>query len=218
MWWCDVTRLLSSPSCRGQASKPPSTPAAEARAAATPCPEAARRQRAHAPTPSQLRRWLLLSGAAALLAACGFRPRGWAGLAGQRFTLNLPPEHPWGQELAAQLLASGAQIVPAGQPHDWRLELTNLEERRDILALDRKGHVREYALRAEVTVRVFAADGHEPIPPTRLSTERDYSYDDANLSPRAAEENLLRTDMRRELIQRALLLLDRRLAGGRSAP
>lgn len=149
---------------------------------------------------------------ALLLAGCGFRPRHYVGLEKRtllvRFDTAAPLEPLWAELVAGRLVRQTTDLAQA----DAVLILGPLEERREIISLSARGQVREYGLRATLTVRLTDRAGHELLSPTRLASERDYGYDEALLTARAEEEQLLIADMRWELLRRALLLVDWRLA------
>ncbi|WP_217126687.1 LPS assembly lipoprotein LptE [Hydrogenophilus thiooxidans] len=147
-----------------------------------------------------------------LLAACGFRPRHYVGLA--KHTLHFRFDRAAALEplVPEMLVGTRAMVVADPKTADATVVLGPLEEAREIIALSPRGTVREYALRSVLTVRLVDRAGEERLPPTRLVAERDYSYDDSRIAARAEEEQVILTDMRRELLRRALLLVDRRLA------
>ncbi|GAB6049550.1 hypothetical protein JCM16106_03940 [Hydrogenophilus islandicus] len=159
------------------------------------------------------RRRLLVAAAALLpLAACGFRPRHYVGLSGRTLAVRWDRAAQLEPLLREMVAGSGATVTADPKAADATLHLGPLEERREIIALSAQGTVREYALKSALTIRLVDRDGNERIPPTRLTTERDYSYDDAKITARAQEEQVLLEEMRRELLRRALLMVDRRLA------
>ncbi len=158
------------------------------------------------------RRRLLAGGAALLaLAGCGFRPRHYVGLTDRallfRFEQATPLELLLDELLAGQRVRRATRVEEA----DAIVTLGPLVERREILSLSGRGQVREYGLRAQLTLRATDRAGNEIVAPLNLASERDYGYDESLVTPRAEEEQLLLHDMRRELLRRALLLLDRRL-------
>ncbi|MFN4023000.1 MAG: LPS assembly lipoprotein LptE [Hydrogenophilus thermoluteolus] len=146
-----------------------------------------------------------------LLAACGFRPRHYVGL--EHRALHFRFDRAAALEPLVQEMLAGtpATVVTDPKAADATVVLGPLEEVREIIALSASGTVREYALRSVLTVRLVDRAGEERLPPTRLVAERDYSYDDSRIAARAEEEQVILTDMRRELLRRALLLVDRRL-------
>jgi len=159
------------------------------------------------------RRLLFAAAAGALLAGCGFRPRGMAGLGAPTVQINnVARGSPLGQAISRRLSGSETQWVDPPQQADIRLDVLSYREERDILTLTKAGKVQEYLVRARLNFRVLDKEGKEVIPPTELVAERDYSYDDNQITARAQEEALLYADMRQQLVDQMFLMVGRTLA------
>jgi outer membrane lipopolysaccharide assembly protein LptE/RlpB len=162
-------------------------------------------------TPTR-RRLLAAAAGALLLAGCGFQPRHYVGLSNRAILFRFEKAAQLEPLLNELLAGQSVRRVTRVEEAEAIVTLGPLVERREILSLSGRGQVREYGLRALLTVRATDRAGNEIIAPLQLASERDYGYDESLVTPRAEEEQLLFHDMRRELLRRALLLLDRRLA------
>lgn len=142
-----------------------------------------------------------------LLAGCGFQLRGQA---------QLPFTAAWvdaaeGSVVAAALRRSlAAQEKLADRPDQASLRIRLRDETRakNILALSGGGKVREYRLEYRVQVAAHDTGGAERLPVSELSLFRDFSYSDAQVLAKEAEEAALWRAMEQEAARQIL----RRLA------
>jgi LPS-assembly lipoprotein len=140
---------------------------------------------------------------AVLLAGCGFQLRGES---------QLPFPSAYVEATSASLLAPGlrqtlaAQGKLAASAKDAAVRIRLVDERREktILSLSGGGKVREYRLHYKVTMQVTDAAGNELIAPVELEQLREYSYDDALILAKEAEEASLNRAMEQETLQQAL--------------
>lgn len=103
------------------------------------------------------------------------------------------------QSLAAQnKLAADAKNAPV------RIVLTNESLTKSILALSGGGKVREYRLVYKVALTVVDAAGKELIAPSEILLNRDFSYSDAEILAKEAEEATLIRGMEREALRQVL--------------
>lgn len=161
---------------------------------------------------SASRRHLLLA-AAALLAGCGFRPRGMAGLGAPTVQINnVARGSPLGRVIERRLSGSETRWVEPTEAAEIRLDILSYREERDILSLTPDGKVREYQIRAQLSFRVLNKEGEEIVPATTLMAERDYGYSDDEITAREKEEALLYADMRQQLVDQMFIMIGRTLA------
>lgn len=138
-----------------------------------------------------------------LLAGCGFQLRGDAQLP----FASAYVEAPDASVLAPQLRqALTAQDKLAAQAKDAPVRIRLLDERREknILSLSGGGKVREYRLIYKVTLKVTDDMGNELIAPVELEQQREFSYDDALILAKEAEEASLNRAMEQETLRQAL--------------
>ncbi|MFC4487274.1 LPS assembly lipoprotein LptE [Tepidiphilus baoligensis] len=162
---------------------------------------------------SASRRHLLLAAAAgALLAGCGFRPRGIAGLGAPTVHINTARNSALGRVIERRLSGSETRWVEPTEAAEIRLDILSYREERDILSLTPDGKVREYQIRAQLRFRALDKEGEEIVPATTLTAERDYGYSDDEVTAREKEEVLLYADMRQQLVDQMFLMIGRTLA------
>jgi LPS-assembly lipoprotein len=150
--------------------------------------------------------WTLVWGLA-MLAGCGFQLRGQA---------QLPFTSAWvdaaeGSVVAAALrrsLTAQDKLAERADQAGLRIRLRDETRAKNILALSGGGKVREYRLEYRVQVSAYDAAGVERLPPSELSLFRDFSYSDAQVLAKEAEEAALWRAMEQEAARQIL----RRLA------
>ena len=163
---------------------------------------------------SQSRRTLLLAslagGSLLALAGCGFKLRGPQPLAFSRLLISgVDPNSAIGAELRRQILTSGTTtVVSSPTEADATLEILSISRDREILSLSGAGTVREYQLTQAITFRLVGRDGDARLPATTIRARREYNFDDSQVIAKQQEEELLFSDMERDLLQQLM----RRLA------
>ncbi|MCP5278578.1 MAG: lipoprotein B transmembrane [Thiobacillus sp.] len=138
-----------------------------------------------------------------LPAGCGFQLRGEARLPFASAYVDAPEASVLAPFLRQAL---GAQGKLAAQAKDAPVRIRVLDERREknILSLSGGGKVREYRLVYSVTLKVTDGTGNELIAPVELQQLREFSYDDALILPKEAEEASLNRAMEQEVLRQAL--------------
>lgn len=151
---------------------------------------------------------------AAALAGCGFQLRGQSQLPfesayveshakvrddDRRPALSASLAASLRQSLSAQnKLAADAKIAPV------RIVLTNESLTKSILALSGGGKVREFRLIYKVALTVVDTAGKELIAPSEILLNRDFSYTDAEILAKEAEEATLIRGMEQEALRQVL--------------
>lgn len=139
----------------------------------------------------------------ALLAGCGFQLRGEAQLPFASAYVDAPEASVLAPTLRRAL---AAQDKLAQKPQDAPVRIRLVEERREknILSLSGGGKVREYRLIYKVTLKVTDDMGKELIAPVELEQQREFTYDDALILAKEAEEASLNRAMEQETLRQAL--------------
>jgi LPS-assembly lipoprotein len=153
-----------------------------------------------------MHRPLLLVLLFAALSGCGFHPRSTLALAdelGPVKVITADPYSPLAYGLATALDRAGATAAVEGQPS---ATLHVRSERLDTrpLSVDRQAKVREYESRYTVTFELLDADGGKRVPLQEITLTREYTYDAVAPGGSAAEQELLRAELRRDM-QAAIL-------------
>jgi len=148
------------------------------------------------------RRKLLATGAALLLASCGFHIRGDAPLPFK--TLAIVGGE--GSSLVIELkrtLRGNAKVTMVDRPEQAEAVLYIVTNQNDksILTLSGGGRVREFQLSQKVVFRVANLDGIEWLPVSELNVRRDFSFNDSQALAKEGEERLLLADMQSDAVQ-----------------
>ncbi len=156
----------------------------------------------HRPLPKIVLLPLLL----AVLAGCGFHPRNTLALAdelGPVKVVTVDPYSPLAYGLATALDRAGATAAVEGEPSaTLRVRSERLVTRP--LSVDRRAQVREYESRYIVKFELLDAAGKPLVPLQEIALTRDYVYDSLSPSGSPAEQELLKTELRRDM-QAAIL-------------
>ena len=136
---------------------------------------------------------------ALMLSACGFQLRGIQTVAFQSIhiqgnTLLIS------KNLKKSLEQVGVKVLPSAEGADLLLELMSEENEKRILSLSGGGTVREFELYYRVHYRTRNPNDATWAPPQTIEARRDFSYDDANLLAKQAEEKQLNENMQRDVL------------------
>jgi LPS-assembly lipoprotein len=149
---------------------------------------------------------VLLACLFAILAGCGFHPRNTLALADQLGPVKVvtaDPYSPLAYGLATALDRAGATAAVEGQPSATLNVRSERMENRP-LSVDRQAQVREYESRFIVKFELLDADGGTLVPLQEIALTREYTYDALSPGGSPAEQELLRTELRRDM-QAAIL-------------
>lgn len=155
-----------------------------------------------------IKRNLLVLGLATLLSACGFHLRGTGTNEMAVKEIDLKARDAYGQtvkDLRAALERSGVAVV-SGAPYTLNL----IQESEDSRSATYTGSSRtaeyELSLRVDYTI---TGDQQRVLLDDHMDVQKVYVHDSNNLTGSDQESNRVRTEMRRELIQRMMLRLSR---------
>ena len=161
------------------------------------------------------RRFLLTavaSGAALLLAGCGFKLRGAPNFPFKTLYSPLGETSPLGVELKRSLESNGTVRV-INDPREIAkadVILDVLTERREKVVVSRNssGQVREFQLRLRFGFKLRTPQDKELIPATEILQQRDISFNESAVLAKESEEALLYREMQSDIVQQIM----RRLA------
>jgi len=141
---------------------------------------------------------LVLSGA---LVACGFHVRGAAHYSFDTLFLNSSPAQPLTTDLRRSLEGIGtAQLVPSPETAQVILDITSVENNKQILSLSGGGKVREFLLTKRVLFRVRDSAGNDWLPTSEVLVRRSYTYNDTEALAREAQEQRLWREMQDDAV------------------
>lgn len=138
-----------------------------------------------------------------LLGGCGFQLRGEAQLPFASAYVDAPDASVLAPSLR-QALAAQDKLAPKAQDAPVRIRLVEERREKNILSLSGGGKVREYRLIYKVTLKVTDGKDNELIAPVELEQQREFSYDDALILAKEAEEASLNRAMEQETLRQAL--------------
>jgi len=149
---------------------------------------------------------LLLAGATAGLASCGFRLRGAMDFAFD--TVAVTPET--GGAVAPELIRIlGDRIRPVAPKQDQEppqviVDILGETREKSVVGTNSSGQVREFQLRLRVKFRMRTPQGRTLIEETEVAQQRDISFSEAAVLSKEAEEGLLFRDMQSDIVQQLL--------------
>ena len=156
-------------------------------------------------------RHLLLLILASALTGCGFQLRDEVALpeALQRVRIDTPDRYsPLARELEAALERAGATVVAdAAGVAVVRIPVDAMAT--EPLSVSDAARVQEFLVRYRVELEVVDAASTVLVPLAPIELTRDYSYDETQALGAAAEEELLRKELRREMVQQVLRRIER---------
>jgi LPS-assembly lipoprotein len=145
-----------------------------------------------------------------LQAACGFHLQGHTPLPAAVKTPYLETQDRQSAFVASlrhALLSNGAQLANARDQSSAVVRIIKENYKKRVLSVSATNQPNEYEITYTITFAVTAGD-KELLPQEDISATRTYSFDERLLLAKGHEEDLLRTDMARDLADRVM----RRLA------
>jgi LPS-assembly lipoprotein len=134
-------------------------------------------------------------------AACGFHLRGEAHYAFETLYLNSPASQPLTLELRRSLEGIGsAKLVSSAGEAQAILDVTSVENNKQILSLSTGGKVAEYLLTKRVLFRVRDTAGNDWLPTSELLVRRTYTYNDTEALAKEAQEQRLWREMQDDAV------------------
>mgnify|MGYP001602976551 FL=1 len=145
-----------------------------------------------------------------LLTACGFHMRGQSGMPFEKLYIETAdPGTPFIIDLRRSLEANKVKLVNTTEQADVVLDIVSEISEKQILSLGGDGRVNEFRLSHRVSLRAYDLMQREWIPAEEIALRRDYSYDDARILAKEAEEILLFQSMRSDMVQQIVRRLSR---------
>lgn len=152
----------------------------------------------------------LLLGGCLLLSACGFKLRQDIVLPASLATIKVSvadPYSPLQRNLEVALRRSGAAVVETADGVAVLRVFRNSLQRLPLSVGD-TGRVQEFVLRYVVTFELVDASGLVVVPRQDVELERDYSFDTIQAQGTPGEEEVMRAELEREIVQSILRRVD----------
>lgn len=146
-----------------------------------------------------------------LLGACGFHPRGEIVLpaALERASLEVAdPFSPVARDLRDALLRAGVVLVPAGTEGAGAIRVPVNQVVRDTLVVSANAKVQEYVVRHRVELSAADGAGKLLFGPASIEITRPFTFDQTQGLAAAQEEELIRGELQREMVQQILRRLE----------
>jgi LPS-assembly lipoprotein len=104
-----------------------------------------------------------------------------------------------------------ANKVLSSQASEDSAELVVLSEsvNREVLSVNDNARVSEFVLVGRASAKLIS-QGQEVVPAFEVTTRREYSFDEAQALGAAQEEDIIRTELRKELAQLILLRMGKK--------
>lgn len=145
-----------------------------------------------------LRSWVTVLLLSLSLGACGFHLRQPSPIAFK--TIQIKGTTLINKALKKALQEQGIRIVDSAEEAELQLELLREENERRILSLSGGGVVREFELYYRVQYRTKMQTEPTWALPLTMEGRRDYTFNDANLLAKQAEEKLLAESMQTDVL------------------
>ncbi len=144
-----------------------------------------------------------------LLSTCGFHLRGQVAMPFESLYLDAAnPNTSLIGELRRNLVASRVKLVDTADQAAVVLNIVSEIPDKQVLSLGSDGRVNEFVLHYRVSLRAYNRQ-QDWIPAEEIVLRRDYSYDDAKVLAKEAEEALLYQSMRSDMVQHIMRRLSR---------
>ena len=145
------------------------------------------------------------------LSACGFHLRGDVNLDARLGKIHIQGADrydPLVRELAQSLTATGAVVVEERKDATAVLQILKNSGSRRVLSVSSAGKVLEYELYQALEFKVGDTAGRELMATQRLELTRAYLFDKEDVLGKSNEEEMLRRDLRRDLVRLVMLRLE----------
>lgn len=112
-------------------------------------------------------------------------------------------------DLERELKSAGATLKPLNTTGVSVLKIQEETAERNVISLDDRAKVGEYELHYRVVYAVDGSDGKPLLRDTPINLSRVYSFDEQQALGAAQEEDLIRTELRREAVRMIMERLQR---------
>lgn len=135
------------------------------------------------------------------LAGCGFHLRGNVEYAFTSLYVNAPADHPLTAELKRAITAaSGMRLTESPANAQVVLDVTGVADDKQVLSLSGGGRVREFLLIKRATIALHDKAGHDWLPAAEVQVRRSYTFNEAQVLAREAQEVRLLKEMQSDVV------------------
>lgn len=150
---------------------------------------------------------LLVLLPALMASACGWHLRGGEVLDERLKLLHLevPGDQPeLHRSLQRSFKSMGVQLADQASDAPLRLKLTRVSDKRRTISTSGRGKAAEYELTSIITYIITDRSGKILQGPSQVSAEKVYLFDPNNVVSAYEEEQILRKEMQRDLVQKIM--------------
>lgn len=154
---------------------------------------------------------LFAAGLALGLASCGFQLRGAAELPPAMATTMIRIDDPttaFARNLSRRLEANGVRVTGDAADAGAILDIPIARIRREAVSISGAARVREYRLNFDVAFRLVTPDGATLLDRQELTLARDYSFDEQEILASTREEEFLRDELYRAMVDQVIRRLE----------
>ena len=157
----------------------------------------------------------LVALVACTLASCGFHLRGDVTYTFSSVYLNAPADNPLTTELRRAMQgATAMHLTDSATAAQIVLDVTNIADEKQVLSLSGGGRVREFLIIKRATVSAHDASGNDWLPTANVEARRSYTFNEAEVLAREAQEQRLLKEMQTDVVQQIV----RRLQAAKPPP
>jgi LPS-assembly lipoprotein len=142
-----------------------------------------------------------------LMSACGFQLRGETHLPPglQKVSLEVADEFSLvARDLRAALIRGGATLTAPGAEGAGAIRVPVNVVVREAQVVSGRARVQEYVVRHRVELEIVDAAGNTVLPRVDIELGRDFTFDETQGLAAAQEEELIRKELAREMVQQIL--------------
>lgn len=154
---------------------------------------------------------LFAAGLALASTGCGFQLRGAAELPAAMATTLIRIDDSttaFARNLSRRLEANGVRVVGNATDAGAILDIPVARVRREAVSISGAARVREYRLNFDVAFRLVTPDGATLLESQDLTLARDYSFDEQEILASTREEEFLRDELYRAMVDQVIRRLE----------
>lgn len=155
-------------------------------------------------------RWVTIALFVAALSACGFKLRGDVQLPAELSVIRVQANDafsPLQRNLEQALVRTGARLAQ-GNEDAAVLLISKNQLSRWPLTVGSAGRVQEYSMRYNVEMQLRDSTGKPVMPRQEIQLERSYQFESTRAQGTPGEEEVVREELEREMVQTILRRID----------
>ena len=155
---------------------------------------------------TQMKKQMLGLSLILLVSGCGFQLRGTVDIPQEWLALHLVTASPNGElskGVRSSFANNGVQWLEAGDAN-YVLHLGDEKFEQRNLSIGANARAAEFELTLSTTLRVLDGKGAEVLPQSDVLVHKIMTHDPSNVTGKVEESNLLRREMRQELVQQLM--------------